>query len=82
MTRGGALIDGITREKQNERWRTRLLEEGDPALQEFMQLYPEADRQQLRTLARGAGQESESKKAPRAQREILRVIRRVRAGRT
>jgi ribosome-associated protein len=80
-TRGGALIDGITREKQNERWRTRLLEEGDPALHEFMQAYPEANRQQLRTLARSAGQEPGSKKVLRAQREILRVIRRVRAGR-
>ena len=81
-TQGGALIDGITREKQNERWRTRLLEEGDPALHEFMQLYPEADRQQLRTFARTAGQESEGKKALRARRELLRAIRRIRAART
>ncbi len=78
-TPGAALIDGITREKQNERWRARLVEEGDPALQEFMQLYPQADRQQLRTFARSARQGSEGKKTLRAQRELLRVIRATRA---
>ncbi|MDG2333962.1 MAG: ribosome biogenesis factor YjgA [Myxococcota bacterium] len=79
-TQGGALIDGITREKQNERWRARLIEEGDPALQEFMQSYPEADRQQLRTFVRSAGLGPEDKRSKRAQRELLRAIRGIRVG--
>ena len=78
-TQGGTLLDGITREKQNERWRARLIQEGDSALQEFMQSYPDADRQQLRTFARSAGQDAEDKRTKRAQRELLRAIRAVRA---
>ena len=81
-TRGGTLIDGITREKQNERWRARFIEEGDPALQDFMEEYPDADRQQLRTFVRGARQDAEDKKTQRAQRELLRAIRAIRAVRT
>ena len=33
-----------------ERWRDRLLEEGDVALAELLTDYPDADRQQLRQL--------------------------------
>ena len=81
-TRGGTLIDGITREKQNERWRARFVEEGDPALQDFMEEYPDADRQQLRTFVRGARRDADEKKTQRAQRELLRAIRAIRAVRT
>jgi ribosome-associated protein len=35
-----------------ERWRARLLQEGDAALSAFLEAYPAADRQQLRQLLR------------------------------
>jgi ribosome-associated protein len=35
-----------------ERWRERLLQEGDEALTAFLEAYPAADRQQLRQLLR------------------------------
>ncbi|MDG2049130.1 MAG: ribosome biogenesis factor YjgA [Myxococcota bacterium] len=77
---GRGLLDGTARERENELWRSRLIDEGDPALQEFVQLYPEADRQQIRTFVRSAGREPKDKKALRAQRELLRVIRALRVG--
>jgi|SRR5579872_1138248 len=43
---------------QIERWRDRLIAEGDMALQKFLEQYPEADRQRLRQLMRNA-QETE-----------------------
>ena len=66
-------------EKENESWCLRLIAEGDTALQVFMETYPDADRQQIRTLVRGAQQDPAEKKAQRAQRGLLRVIRDVRA---
>lgn len=40
-----------------ERWRTRILEEGDTALAEFIDAHPDADRQRIRALAREARKE-------------------------
>lgn len=37
-----------------EKWRDRLIAEGDQAIKEFLDLYPLADRQQLRQLIRKA----------------------------
>ncbi|MAJ61866.1 MAG: hypothetical protein CBC48_19245 [bacterium TMED88] len=76
---GSGLLDGTTRERENELWRSRLIDEGDSALQEFVQLYPQADRQQIRTFVRSARREPRDKKSLRAQRELLRVIRAVRS---
>lgn len=70
---------GVQHEKVNERWLTRLVEEGDRAVEALMAEYPEADRQRLRALARGARQDAEAKKAKRARRELLRAIRALRA---
>jgi ribosome-associated protein len=39
---------------QIERWRDRLITEGDVALQKFLEQYPDADRQHLRQLMRKA----------------------------
>ncbi len=58
-----------------ERWRERLLAEGDSALGELLEEYPQADRQQLRTLVRNAQAEKASNKPPRAYREIYQVLR-------
>ncbi len=58
-----------------ERWRERLLAEGDVALGELLDEHPEADRQALRTLVRNALAEKAKNKPPRAYREIYQVLR-------
>ena len=58
-----------------ERWRERLLAEGDVALGELLDEHPEADRQALRTLVRNALAEKAKNKPPRAYREIFQVLR-------
>ncbi len=58
-----------------ERWRERLLAEGDAALGGLLEEYPQADRQQLRTLVRNAQAEKARNKPPRAYREIYQVLR-------
>ena len=45
--------------KQIEKWRDELIEEGDNALQKFLALYPETDRQPLRQLIRNASEEKD-----------------------
>ncbi len=58
-----------------EHWRLKLVDEGDAALAEFVALYPDADRQQLRTLARNAQAERLANRPPHAFRELFRVLR-------
>ena len=58
-----------------ERWRDRLLEAGDKALEELLDVCPNADRQQLRQLIRGAKQERERNKSPASQRKLFRYIK-------
>ncbi|MGH8052787.1 MAG: ribosome biogenesis factor YjgA [Stenotrophomonas sp.] len=58
-----------------ERWRERLLAEGDAALAELLDEHPDADRQELRTLVRNALAEKAKNKPPRAYREIYQVLR-------
>lgn len=58
-----------------EKWRERLLEEGDAALAGLLDEYPAADRQHLRQLLRNAREERERNKPPRAFREIYQVLR-------
>jgi len=58
-----------------ERWRERLLDEGDAALGELLQAHPLADRQKLRQLVRNALDERARGKPPRAFRELFREIR-------
>ncbi len=60
---------------QHERWRDRLIKEGDPALNDYMQQFPQADRQQLRTLIRQAQKEEKENKPPAASRELFRQLR-------
>ena len=71
----GARRDEVQREKMIELWLTRLVEEGDPAIEALMSDYPQADRQRLRSLVRSARQDPESKRSKRARRELLRAIR-------
>lgn len=58
-----------------EAWRERLVTEGDEALGELLEEHPQADRQQLRQLARNAREERLRNKPPHAQRELFRLLR-------
>jgi ribosome-associated protein len=58
-----------------ESWRDRLIAEGDDALTEFLQQFPQSDRQHLRQLARQARAERDASKPPHAQRELFRALR-------
>ena len=58
-----------------ERWRERLLEEGDEALAALLDEYPDADRQHLRQLLRNAREEKLRNKPPRAFRELYQLLR-------
>lgn len=60
--------------QENERWRTRLISEGDTALAEFLERHPEADRQHLRRLVRDAQQEAAAGRPPRHYRELFRYL--------
>src|SRR5690606_12488272 len=58
-----------------EAWRDRLLAEGDVALAELIEQYPDADRQGLRQLVRNTLEERKRNKPPRAFRELFRQLR-------
>ena len=74
---------GVQPEGRAERWLSRLVEEGDSAIEALIadppQLDLQANRQRLRLLARSARQNPEAKKAKRARRELLRALRALRA---
>lgn len=55
--------------------RDRVVEEGDSAIEDVMEMYPDADRQRLRQLARQAKKEKQANKAPKASREIFQVLK-------
>ena len=67
------------RHQRLEHWRTRLLED-EGALTEFAREHPACDLQQLRTLIRNARKEQAEARAPRAFRELFRVVREVAGG--
>ncbi|KOO16990.1 hypothetical protein AKJ18_00075 [Vibrio xuii] len=58
-----------------EQLRDRIVEEGDSAIADAMDLYPSADRQRLRQLARQAVKEKASGKPAKAFREIFQVLK-------
>lgn len=58
-----------------EKWRDRLLEEGDAAVEAFITDYPEVDRQALRQLIRNAQRESIKGKPPASARKLFKLIR-------
>jgi ribosome-associated protein len=60
--------------QQTERWRDRLIAEGDVALAEFMDQCPAADGQQLRQLMRAATEEARTNLPPRHARALFRYI--------
>jgi ribosome-associated protein len=58
-----------------ERWRERLLTEGNEALSELLDDYPHADRQQVRQLIRNAQKETELGKPPKTSRLLYRYLK-------
>lgn len=58
-----------------ERWRDRLLSEGDDALLALLQQYPQADAKQLRQFIAGAHKEKAEQQPPRAARLLFRYLR-------
>jgi ribosome-associated protein len=58
-----------------EDWRERLIAQGDEALGELLNLYPAADRQHLRQLARQAKVERNDNRPPHAFRDLFRELR-------
>ncbi|WP_047047386.1 ribosome biogenesis factor YjgA [Vibrio mexicanus] len=58
-----------------EQLRDRVVEEGDSAIGDVLELYPTADRQRLRQLARQANKEKKAGKPAKAFREIFQVLK-------
>lgn len=57
-----------------EQLRDRLIVEGDDAIAEVLNLWPDADRQQLRSLVRNA-KKKEGNKPPKSARQIFQYLR-------
>jgi len=58
-----------------ERWRDRLVDEGDEGLAMLFETYPSLDRQRVRQLCRDATREKETGKPPGAGRKLYRFLR-------
>ncbi|WP_113907041.1 ribosome biogenesis factor YjgA [Aliidiomarina celeris] len=58
-----------------EKWRDRLMEEGDDCIQAVVDEWPHADRQHLRQLIRTARKQRELNKPPAAFRELFKYLR-------
>lgn len=63
-----------------ERWRDRLLEEGNSALSEFMEAYPATDAQHLRQLIRNTSKEKSEEKKATLSKKLFRYLREVSEG--
>ena len=70
----GADVVSRARFQEAERWRERLLKEGDAALEAFLARHPGADRPHLRRLLREAARDSADGRPPRHARELFRYI--------
>jgi len=60
-----------------ERWRTRLINESEPVLDEFVGNYPGADRALLVRLIAQALHERANERPPKAAREIFGVVEKI-----
>lgn len=58
-----------------EKWRDRLIEEENDALEAFIAEYPDVDRQALRQLIRNARSERQREKPPTSARRLFKLIR-------
>lgn len=60
---------------QLEKWRDRLLTEGDKALEDLIHEMPDTDRQHLRQLIRQSAKETKLNKPPKSAREIFKYLK-------
>jgi ribosome-associated protein len=60
---------------QLEQTRDKLVAQGDDAISELLDKYPELDRQRLRQWVRQAKKQAEQNKPPRASREIFQYLK-------
>ena len=60
---------------QAERWRDRIIDAGDEAIEQLVQTYPDADRQRLRSMLLIARKESDGDRRPAAARALFRYVR-------
>lgn len=58
-----------------EKWRDRMVEEGDEALNEFLNQFPQADRTSLRQWIRNAQKEAAQNKPPKSSRAIFQYLK-------
>lgn len=58
-----------------EKWRDRLLTEGDKALEDLINEAPNTDRQHLRQLIRQSNKETKLNKPPKSSREIFKYLK-------
>jgi ribosome-associated protein len=65
-----------------ERWRDRLIDEGDSAIEAYLTLHPQADRQHLRQLVRQARQDRDRNRPPAASRTLFRYLHNLGGDRT
>ena len=63
-----------------EHWRDRLIDEGDSAVEAFLALHAQADRQQLRQLVRQARKQRDLDQPPAASRALFRYLRELSVG--
>ncbi|EAP94183.1 ribosome biogenesis factor YjgA [Vibrio splendidus] len=63
-----------------EQLRDRVVAEGDAAISDVMEMYPEADRQRLRQLARQANKEKSANKPAKSSREIFQILKELKQG--
>ncbi|MEZ8044761.1 ribosome biogenesis factor YjgA [Vibrio sp. 10N.237.312.C02] len=63
-----------------EQLRDRVVAEGDAAISGVMEMYPEADRQRLRQLARQANKEKAANKPAKSSREIFQILKELKLG--
>jgi ribosome-associated protein len=61
--------------KRIEKWRDTIIADGDSAISDFMEEYPQADRQHLRQLYRNAINEQKKNKPPVSFRQLFKYIR-------
>ncbi len=63
-----------------EQLRDKLVEQGDAVINEILEIYPTADRQQLRQLYLKANREKKANKSPKAYREIFQLLKELNEG--
>lgn len=61
--------------QQLEKLRDDIVENGDAAINSVVEIYPKADRQQLRQLSRSIQKEKAEDKAPAAARKLFKYLR-------